>query len=87
MGDLWPAEYIVRKATRRKPGTGFYRHFLNRVETCTSKEADWDAGVKVFNGLSVCKAHKRHGGRKARHLFESLLDFPRSPKNNRKWTG
>src|ERR1700722_11603846 len=40
-----PAEYIVPGARQRKPCAGFYRHFVNRVETCSCNARGFDDGI------------------------------------------
>src|ERR1700722_14492239 len=46
-----PAEYIVWRTRQRKPCVGFYRHFVNRVETLSCEPRGFDDGIKFFNSL------------------------------------
>jgi hypothetical protein len=47
------AENIVSRAGQRKPCAGFYRHFVNRVETWSCEPRGFDDGIKFFNGLAL----------------------------------
>src|ERR1700722_854563 len=50
-----PADYIVRGALRRKAGTGFYRHFGNRVEACSYERRGLDGRIIFLNGSPLVR--------------------------------
>src|ERR1700722_8584706 len=81
---LRPAEYIVRRTRQRKPCAGFYRHFMNRVETWSCEPRGFDDRIRFFSGLRFLTPPRIVAPvrRKAGHATDSLLEWRSSPQNN-----